>query len=398
MANKQNFEDLKGFTDAIVNPDGLVNPDGISDVDKDDDDPDLEIVNPSDMKDLDDKKDDQDDDDDQKDDDQKDDKDDDQEDDDDKDDKKDKEDKDDDDDQKNNDDSDDDEIVDLGEAEPEMAKYVQEKLYDKLGISLTEDNAADSIESIVDELEKIVEEASAPAFASKEVAELNNFIENGGSAREYLESRYIGDFDIEKIDLEKPIDQEKVVREFLRSQEIPEDRIDKRIQRYEEKEVLEEEAEDAFDLLKKYKEKTTKKLLEQQQNFVEESQKQQLKFYDDVTEHIRSLEEINGITVSKKQREQLIKDIFIPDKDGRTKYQKEYENSLVSNLTKSAFYTLLGDKHTERIKRKAKSDTVKDLKNKMDSFKKGPKIKNTVETQKKSSEDALKQATDFLMS
>ena len=287
----------------------------------------------------------------------------------------------------------------LGELEPDLAKYVQEKLYSKLGIDLTKENTVSSIDSIVDELELMVAEASVPVFANKEIEELNSFVENGGNLRNYFESKYIAEFDVDKVDLERPIDQERILREYFKAQNISDEVIEKKIDRYQEKDTLEDEAKDAFVLLKNIKEQEGKKLLLEQENFIRERQKQQQKFYDDVTSYILSLEDINGVTLNKKEKEQLVKDIFVPDKDGKTKYQKEYESSLISNLTKSAFYTLLGDKYTERIKRKAKSDTVKEIKNKMENFKRNPRLKDTPrETNIKSFEDNLKEATRFLIS
>lgn len=299
-------------------------------------------------------------------------------------------------------DTDEEESVDddtLDELEPQLAKYIQEKLYNKLGweVGENEEEPIDSIDAIVNVLQEAVEEASQPIFASEDVEKLNQYVENGGNLRKYFESRYSAEVDLEKISLGKEVDQERILREYFKTQNIPDDKIDKRIQRYSDTGSLQDEAEDALEILKDIKGKEAQKLLEQQQKLMEDTLKTQQKFHTDVTSYIKSLKDINGIPLDSKKKEQLIRDLLVPEKDGRTKYQKKYEDSMVSNFVKSGFITLVGDEYNKKIERKAKSNTVKEIKQKLDAAKRNPRLKNTRLDNKISAEDALKSFSSVLV-
>jgi hypothetical protein len=272
-------------------------------------------------------------------------------------------------------------IDNLDEYEASIASYVEEKLYEKLGWSLEEeDKRAESIDSIVELLESVVEENSKPIYANDEIEQLNDFVTNGGNLKDYFDSRYSSELDLETVDLNRQANQERILREYYKSQGISDDRIEKRIQRYDDTGVLEDEATDALDLLKDVKAKESQKLLSEQENKRKEQEKTQQKFYDNVTSYIRSSKNIDGISLSKTEREQLIKNIFQVNKEGKTLYQKMYEDNSISNLVSSAFDVTMKDKKKKRTKKQISSSAAKELREKLQSSKRNPRMQGSGRT------------------
>jgi hypothetical protein len=66
--------------------------------------------------------------------------------------------------------------------------------------------------------------------------------------------------------------------------------------------------------------------------------------------------------------------IFKPEKDGVTRYQREYQSDL-KNLLESAYFTMKRDTFVKQIEKKATTNAVNNLKLKIRS--KGKSTKNT---------------------
>jgi hypothetical protein len=288
--------------------------------------------------------------------------------------------------------------VDLSDIEPEIAALFQEKLYQELGITKEEDDEMKTIDDVIGYVKAMVEEYSQPVFANEEVEKLNKYVEDGGDLKTYFNYRYGGVVDINKVNLEKEADQQAVIREYFKTLEkdYPEEKIEKRIQRYDETGSLKEEAEEAHEWLKNYREKESKKLLVEQENVRKESEKQQLKFQNDVISYIRSSKAINGIQLNTKEKEQLVRDIFAVDKEGKTNYQKRYTENLTKNLVDSAFNTMFGDKYYKEISKKADSEAALKLKKKLEISKKTPKLKSSDSVEQSSPDELFTQFGNML--
>lgn len=252
---------------------------------------------------------------------------------------------------------------DLGEAEPEISQYVQDKLGELLGWEFGEDEKFKSMEDVVNFMKEVVDVNSTPQFANEEMEKLNEFISNGGDIREYIQTS-AGEVDLDTVDLSDDKNQKAVISELLKEQGYSESRIKRSIERYEDAGVLEDEAEDAKELLAEIREKKSEKLLKEKQKAQEEAQKQQQKYIETVQDSVNSLESVRGIPISKEEKKQLMDYIFKPTADGRTKYQKDYLSDS-KNLIESAYFTMKGDAFVQKVQRKANSDAAKNLKKKL---------------------------------
>jgi len=261
--------------------------------------------------------------------------------------------------------------LDFGEWESPLTKMVQEELYKELGWDLDEDEQFDSVKDLVDYLKTNVETASKPNYSSQEIENLDSFIKSGGKLEDYLVGVPAGSIDLENVDLTDGAMQKEVVKEHLsKVMGYKEDRIKRTITRYEEGGILEDEAEEAAELLKEYKATSQKKLLDDQDNYAKEAVKSQQKFYSDVEERVKALKEIRGIPISSGDKDALLDYMFKPGSNGKTKYQTDYMSS-VGNFIESAFFTRDKDKNTlvNNAKKSAKSDAYKEIHRKIKASK-----------------------------
>ena len=273
----------------------------------------------------------------------------------------------------------------FGEIEPEIASYVKEELFNKFGFELDEDTKFESLEDVVEFVKEVIEENSKPEYSSEEVAAIDKFVKDGGKISDYIKTIH-GGIDVDSIDLTNESNQKAVIRENLKNKGYSEARIQKMIDRYEDSGVLAEEAEDALDLVKEYKENTSKKLLEDQEKANKEQKQAQLNYIRSVESTIRDVSEIRGVPITQKEKKELMDYIFKPSADGMTAFQKDYVKSH-KNLIESAYFTMKGDGLVKKIQRNSASEAAKSLKMKL--AEKGKRAKNQEPGQGAGSDDSI---------
>ena len=273
----------------------------------------------------------------------------------------------------------------FGEIEPEIASYVQEELFNKFGFELDEDTKFESLEDVVEFVKEVIEENSKPEYSSEEVAAIDKFVKDGGKISDYIKTVH-GGIDVDSIDLTNESNQKAVIRENLKNKGYSEARIQKMIDRYEDSGVLAEEAEDALDLVKEYKENTSKKLLEDQEKANKEQKQAQLNYIRSVESTIRDVSDIRGVPITQKEKKELMDYIFKPSADGMTAFQKDYVKSH-KNLIESAYFTMKGDGLVKKIQRNSASEAAKSLKMKL--AEKGKRAKNQEPGQGAGSDDSI---------
>ena len=265
-------------------------------------------------------------------------------------------------------------------SELEEVEYEEEDLIDtfadlfaeELDWKFEEGEKPKSMKDLVDYMQNIIEENSIPKYASDQVKELDDFVKNGGDLTEFYKKVYNQEVNIDTVDLTKESNQKIVIKENLRNRGYSEARIEKLITRYEEADSLEDEANDSLEELKEFREKNKAQLLESQEKQAKASLKQEQEFISNVQKIINDATSIRGVELSKKEKQQLIDYIFKPEKDGETKYQKEYNKDLL-NLVESAFFTMKGKDFVQQIEKKATAEATKKLKLKLKTKGKGTK-------------------------
>lgn len=251
---------------------------------------------------------------------------------------------------------------DDGTTSEELIVNFFDSLSEQLGWSDIEDeDKPKTAEDLIEYFKDVIEENSVPQYASEEVEKLDEFVRNGGNLKDYFSID--ADIDLDNIEVEdNEINQKLVVKEFLKEKGFSAKQIDKKITKYEDAGILEDEAVDALEALKDIKAERKEKLLEEQQKSAREAQKQQQTFFNNVVSEIKGMDSIYGIEIPEKDKRALLEYIFKPDAEGVTKYQKDYAKSL-KNLITSAYFTMKGDSLITIAKQKGKKDALDNFKN-----------------------------------
>ena len=275
-------------------------------------------------------------------------------------DKKDKEDDDTKDDDIDTDDIDDTSTNQSDESEAITAFF--DTLSDKLGWDdVEEDEKPKTAEDLVEYFREVIEDNSKPDYASEEVERLDEFVRNGGNLKDYFQID--ADLDLDNINIEDDeVAQKAVVRMLLKEKGFNAKQIDKKISKYEDAGLLEDEAQDAIEDLKEIREEKKKQLLEDQQKQAKLAQRKQQEFFNNVMNEIKGMDNIYGIAIPEKDKKALLEYIFKPNSQGVTKYQEDYAKSL-KNLVTSAYFTMKGDSIINIAKKEGKKDAIDNFKN-----------------------------------
>lgn len=263
--------------------------------------------------------------------------------------------------------------------EEQMVGGFFDAISEKLGWEFDEnEEKPNTIESLIDYFQNIIEEESKPAYASSEVEALDNFVKQGGKLQDYL--KIDAEIDLDSIDLEDEGSQKIIVKALLKEKGFSQKQIDKKISKYEDAGLLEDEAQDALEDLKEIRQQKKEQLLADQEKAFKQYKKQQQEFYDNVVAEIKDLKNIRGISIPEKDKRELIDYIFKPGADGKTKYQSDYIKGGVKNLIESAYFTKNADKLIQAAKREGNNSAIDKFKQSLRSTSVNGKTKQTTRT------------------
>lgn len=266
-----------------------------------------------------------------------------------------------------NDKVDDDTVIDTDnqaddDTEDNAVATFFEALSDKMGWELDEDEEIPQTpEELVEVLPGSNEENSVPQYASEEVEALDKFVKNGGNLKDYFQID--GELDLEDFEIEdNEVNQKLVIKEFLKEKGFSSKQIDKKLTKYEDAGLLEDEATDALEALRDIREQKKQQLLEEQEKSASELKKRQQEYFNSVVTEIKGMDNIRGIKIPQKDKQALLEYIFKPTADGKTQYQKDYSKS-VKNLLESAYFTMKGDTLLKAAKSEGSTAAINKFKN-----------------------------------
>ncbi len=240
-----------------------------------------------------------------------------------------------------------------------------------------EDEKPQTAEELVQYFRDVIEENSKPEYASKEMEDLDNYVRNGGDLRKYLQID--AELDLTDVDMDEESNQKLVLKEFLKEKGYNATQITKKISKYEDAGILEDEAEDALEALKDIKENKKRELLDYQEKAAKQAQKQQQDYFNSVVAELKDMQDVRGIKIPEKDKRQLLEYIFRADANGMTQYQKDWSKS-VRNLLESAYFTMKGDTLLKTAKIEGSNNAIskfKDSLNKTGVSRKTKRIDDT---------------------
>lgn len=213
---------------------------------------------------------------------------------------------------------------------------------EELGWDVADDDKPTSVQELVDYMGAMIEQNSKPHYADERIARLDEYVRNGGSFEDFYQ-RQQQSMSYDNMDMEDESNQKAVIREYLRYQGYEDDQINRKIERYEDGDLLEDEANDAVVRLKSIQQQQIAAQELQQQQAKRAQEEQAREFITNLTNTISSLDNIRGIKIPKSDQKELFDYITKVDTDGYTKYQKDFNANMVNNLIESAYFTMKGD-------------------------------------------------------
>ena len=213
---------------------------------------------------------------------------------------------------------------------------------EELGWDVSDDEKPNSVEGLVDYIGSVIEQNSTPKYADDRIAQLDSYVKNGGRFEDFYQ-RQQDALSLDNLDIEDESNQKAAVRELYRLQGYDDEQISRRIERFEDADMLEEEAQDAVERLRTIRTQQLEQARQQQEQARQAQEAQARQFMEDLTGSINSLDNIRGISIPKQDRKALYDYITKVDADGLTQYQKDFNSNMVNNLIESAYFTMKGD-------------------------------------------------------
>ena len=246
------------------------------------------------------------------------------------------------------------------QLETQNVRLFFDEFAEELGWDVADDEKPDSMEGLINYIEDTVAENSKPQYADDRIAQLDAYVKNGGKFEDFYNGMS-QTIEYDNMDMEDESNQKMAVRDYLKLSGYSDEQINKKIERYEDADMLEEEANDAVERLKIYQEEQ----LQQQQQFQQQQQmaqqEQARQFVTDLNNTISSLDNIRGVAIPKQDRKALFDYITKVDSEGITQYQRDFQKNLIENLIESAYFTMKGDALIGEAKRTGQTTAAEKL-------------------------------------
>lgn len=247
-----------------------------------------------------------------------------------------------------------------GEAEQVGAFF--DAFAEAAGWSVDDSERPKNVDEFVEYMSKVAEENSIPQYADDRIAQLDQYVKNGGRFEDFYQTQQRSMY-YDSIDIEDESNQKAVVRDYYKLQGMNDEQINRKIERYEDADMLEDEATDAVNYLKAYEAQQAQYMAQQQEAQRQAQEQQAAQFVEDLTNGINGLADIRGIAIPKEDKKALYDYITKTDADGLTQYQKDFNGNLINNLIESAYFTMKGDALLGEARRNGQTSAASKLRN-----------------------------------
>jgi hypothetical protein len=208
------------------------------------------------------------------------------------------------------------------------------------------------------------------------VNQLVEYIELGGDPAKYLDSLY-KPLDVKELDLGQEQDQELVVREYLKSQELSREEIDELIESYKDGLVLEKQAKMASKRVEAMYNKQTEQLIKEQSAIIEENNRKSQEYVENIKSTITTSKSLAGLDISEKEKKDFQDYILkVNPKTNMTKYQEDLAKDYVKNSVELAYLKFKNYDFT-KAKQAGKSEATKEIRDKIFTKNEKPPVGKT---------------------
>lgn len=275
------------------------------------------------------------------------------------------------------------EIEDITEEESSQVGAFFDAFAESLGWDISDEERPDSIEGLISYIQQIVEQNSKPEYADERIQHLDEYVKNGGKFEDFY-NNMSQSISYDDLDVENETDQKLAVRDYLKLQGYTEEQISKKIQRYEDADVLEDEASDAIERLKEIKQLELEETQRQQQQYAEKQRQSAIQFVSDLNNKISNITSIRGVQIPKQDRKLLFDYVTKVDANGMTQYQKDFNKNMINNLIESAYFTMKGDQLINEATKTGQTNAVNKLRKTLKHQFKNHSTYNTQEEKQRS--------------
>lgn len=262
-------------------------------------------------------------------------------------------------------DNNDEDVSDADLAEAQQVTALFDAVVESFGFNpndVNDDDKPVTVDGLTDYIKQVVDENSKPQYADDRIQKLDEYVKAGGKFEDFYSAQQEM-MNLDNIDIEEESNQKAVVRELLKRSGYSDDKINRRIERFEDADMLEEEAEDALERLKEIHQKELEDAQREQYEYQQAQERQAREFFDSVSKGINKLTNIRGINVPTDDRKALYDYIFKTDATGQSQYQKDFNKNLTKNLIESAYFTMKGDALISEAQKDGESSAAKKLRN-----------------------------------
>lgn len=249
---------------------------------------------------------------------------------------------------------------DVDQLETKNVRLFFDAFAEELGWDVSDDEKPDSMEGLINYIEDTVAENSKPQYADDRIAQLDAYVKNGGKFEDFYNGMS-QNIEYANMDMEDESNQKMAVRDYLKLSGYSDEQIDKKIERYEDAEMLEDEAMDAVERLKQHQEYQLQQQQQEQEMLRQQQEQQAQQFVTNLGNTINSLDNIRGISIPKQDRKALFDYITKVDASGMTQYQKDFNKNMTENLIESAYFTMKGDALIGEAKRTGQTTAAEKL-------------------------------------
>lgn len=242
-----------------------------------------------------------------------------------------------------------------------------------------------TVEEFTQYLGKVVEHNSVPQYADDRIAQLDEYVKNGGKFEDFYQKQQ-ETLSFDNLDLENEDNQKSIIRELLKHNGYSDEQINNKISRYEDADMLYDESSDALDRLKVIRQQEIEESKKQQEEYARQQEEQNRQFFQSVQNDINNLSTIRGISIPKEDRAALYEYIFKVDQDGVSQYQRDFNKNLSKNLIESAYFTMKGDSLVSGAKRDGETSAAEKLRKIMRHTAKNHSTYNSRQKQKSAAE------------
>lgn len=250
--------------------------------------------------------------------------------------------------------------TDADKLETQNVRLFFDAFAEELGWDVADDEKPDSMEGLINYIEDTVAENSKPQYADDRIAQLDAYVKNGGKFEDFYNGMS-QNIQYDNMDMDDESNQKMAVRDYLKLSGYSDEQIDKKIERYEDADMLEDEATDAIERLKEHQQLQLQQQQEEQEALRVQQQQQAQQFVTSLNNTINSLDNIRGIAIPKQDRKALFDYITKVDASGMTQYQKDFNANMTENLIESAYFTMKGDALIGEAKRTGQTTAAEKL-------------------------------------